>query len=288
MELKYQFDVCDGEGDLSAYRLLVLPDHVEITEPLQGKLQEHLRKGGILISSAFAGLNREKTGFALDEYGLTYEGPESHDPTFFTAKGGIGHDIPEMAIAIYNQGITMRAQEGSAILARLHKPYFNKGSWDWYHENMYTPPEMDAGRPALVRRGNIFHFSFPIFQGYCERATVAHRTLLRNCIESVLPDPLVRVENVPSFGQVTVTQRGKSRMVHILAYVPELPGQQQMIEEAILVKDIELGLRDDGHQVKEVYLAPRRKGVPFCVEDGYIRVRIPEIQGYQMVVFEFE
>ena len=59
-----------------------------------------------------------------------------------------------------------------------------------------------------------------------------------------------------------------------------------MIEEPIVIKDISLALRCDGHEVREVYLAPQRKAVPFSVDGGYAKVTIPEAQGYQMVVFE--
>ena len=77
-------------------------------------------------------------------------------------------------------------------------------------------------------------------------------------------------------------------MVHILTYVPELRGQQQMIEEAILVKDVELGLRNDGQEVREVYLAPQGESLPFRVQQGRVWISVPEVRGYQMVVFEFE
>jgi len=289
MELKQQFDVCDGEADLSRYKILILPDDVLVTEPLKHKLQEHLARGGVIISSAFAGLNPDKSAFALPEYGVAYEGPETHDPSFFTTESGVERDIPAMPITIYTPGIAMRAREGSKVLARLHKPYFNKGCWDWRHENMYMPPEMDSGRPALVQHGHICHFSFPIFKGYFEHAVVAYRTLLGNCIESVLPKPLVKVGNVPSFGQVTVTQQDTRRMVHILTYLPELRGQKlQMIEEPITVEGIGLALRNDGHKVKRVYLAPAREALAFHAEGDYIHVTVPKVRGYQIVVFEAE
>jgi len=287
IELKHQFDVCDGEGDLSGYRALILPDDVLVTDALKRKLQDHLARGGAVISSAFSGLNPEKSAFALAEYGVAYEGPEPYDPSFFVAEVGADRDIPRMPITIYTPGVAMRAQEGSTVLARLYKPYFNKGCWDWRHENMYMPPEMDSGRPALMRHGNLFHFSFPIFRGYFEHAVVAYRALLGNCLQSALPEPLVKVRNVPSFGQVTVTQRGASRMVHVLTYVPELRGQKlQLVEEPITVEEVELALRSDGLKVQGVYLAPEREALAFRVEGDYVRVTVPKVRGYQMVVFE--
>ena len=286
-ELKQQFDVCDGEGDLSGYRMIVLPDRVPVTSALEQKLREHLARGGALISSAWAGLDESGSKFALEEYGLTYEGPEPHDPSFFTAEAGVDAGLPEMPIAIYQPGICMRAVEGATVLARLHKPCFNAQSWDWRHENMYIPPEGDTGRPALVQSGRVFHFSFPIFRAYYKDAVVAYRTLLGNCIARALSGPMVRVSGVPSFGQVTVTRQNTRRMVHILTYIPELRGQKtQIIEEPIVVRDVTLDLRRDGQKVAKVYLAPSQQALPFQLKGDYVRVNVPEVEGYQMVVFE--
>jgi len=286
MELKQQFDVCDDEADLSAYAVLILPDDVALDERLKSKLEAHLARGGALISSASAGLDVGRSAFALPEHPATYEGPEPYDPSFFVAEPEVARDIPQMPVTIYTPGVALRAHEGATILARLYKPYFNKGVWDWRHENLYMPPEADSGRPALVQRGNFFHFSFPIFKGYFEHAVVAYRTLLRNCLERVLPKPLVRVGQAPSFVQATLTQRGRERMVHLLAYVPELRGAKlQIIEEPLIVEGLELALRNDGHKVQRVYLAPGREALAFHAEGDYTYVTVPKVQGYQMVVF---
>ena len=286
MELKYQFDVSDGESNLSKYKVIILPDDILIDKNLKQKLQKHLKNGGILISSAFAGLDMEKKKFALEEYKIIYGGDEVYDPTFFEARREVNRSLPKMLTTIYNPGITIKAKKGAKILAKLYQPYFNKGSWDWHHENLYIPPEKDTGRPALVQCGNIFHFSFPVFKGYFEDAVVAYKNLVKNCIERVFPKPLIKVSGLPSFGQITVTQKGKNRVVHLLTYIPELRGKMQIIEEPIVVRRVELVLRKDGQRIKNVYLAPSRNKLEFRFEADYIRVTIPEVNGYQMVVFE--
>jgi hypothetical protein len=195
--------------------------------------------------------------------------------------------LPKMLTTVYNPGIAMKARKGTTILAKLHKPYFNVKSWDWYHENLYTPPEKDTGRPALAQNGNIFHFSFPIFKGYFEHAVVAYKNLVHNCLEKVLPQPMVKVENFPSFGQVTVTRQDKRRMVHLLTYLPELRGRAiQIIEEPIKIVQVILSLRTEGQKISKVYLAPSRKKLEFKQDNNYVTVTVPEVNGYQLVVFE--
>jgi len=287
MELKYQFDVCDGDVDLSTYRVIILPDRVDLTEPLRRKLSEYLARGGAVISAASGGLDPDGVHFALAEAGAISDGPEPHVPAFFRARGAAARGIPDMLTTIYDQGIALRTSAGAEVLAELHKPYFNQGSWDWQHENVYIPPEADTGRPALIRVGDVFHFSFPVFGGYFRHAVQAYRTLLGNCIASVLPEPLVKVGGLLSFGQVTLTQKGRERIVHLLTYVPEQRGaEMQVVEDPISASDVEIAVRNDGAAVSHVFLAPQRTKLSFMREGGYTIVSVPRVTGYQMVVFE--
>jgi len=155
------------------------------------------------------------------------------------------------------------------------------------HWHRYAPPEKDTGRPALVQCGNLFHFSFPVFSGYFKDGVVAYKTLLGNCIKKVLPSPLVKSLNLPSFAQVTLMQRGKSKIVQILSYVPEMRGAgTQIIEEPICLKDVRVGLRKDGRKIGKAYIAPSGKSVKFEDDGQYIWADMPDVEGYQMVVFE--
>jgi len=288
LELKYQFDVSDGLMDISRYKVIILPDNVFLDKSLKKKLEQHLAKGGVLITSAFSGLDAgKKDVFALKEYKISFAGKEENDPSFFVANREIADGLPGRPVTIYQPGVAIKARKGAKVLCRLYKPYFNAGYWDMRHWHRYAPPEKDTGRPALVQCGNIFHFSFPVFSGYFRDAVVDYKTLLGNCIGRAFPSPLVRCENLPSFAQVTLMQRGKSRIVQVLSYVPEMRGAAtQIIEEPICLKDVRVGLRKDGRKPAKAYLAPSGKSLE--IEDGgqYTWTEIPEVKGYQMVVFE--
>lgn len=285
-ELNYQFDVVDEEQDFSQYKVMILPDEVMISDRLKKKLTVFLQNGGSIISSAFSGLDTNKEKFALSEYRINYEGTEQYNVSFFKALDEVGRDIPEMPNAIYEPGIAVTAQKDAKVLAKLYKPYFNKYEWDWYHENLYIPPEKEIERPVLTQFNNIFHFSFPLFGSYYKHAVVVYKYLLRNCLEKLLPNPIVKVDNFPSFGEVTVTQNENGRIVHLLTYLPELRGKAQMIEEPIAMRNVELSLRMDGQSINNVYLAPSCTQISFTTEDDYVKVYVPEVNGYQAVVFE--
>lgn len=285
-ELKCQFDVTDGQEDLSKYKIIVLADSTRVTTSLKPKLDEHLRRGGAIISSATAGMNEEGTAFALGDGGLVYEGPEPFNPVFLEALPPVAEGMPDMRVTAYQKGIAMRAGPGGEVLVRLWKPYSNLHAWDYEHETMYCPQEKDTGRPAVVRSGNVIHFSFPLFMGYLRDGVVPHRTLLANCLRLVLPNPMIEVTGFPSFGRVTVTAKGSQRLVHLLCYVPESRGSADMIEEPIAVSDIPVRLRTDGRNVNKVFLAPQGESLKFTKTDDHVGFTVPRVNGYQLVVVE--
>jgi hypothetical protein len=191
-----------------------------------------------------------------------------------------------MLTTIYTPGIAMTTKPGAVTLAELHLPYFNYEEWDLYHEQLYCPPEKDSGRPALVRCGVVFHFSFPVFRSYIQHAAVPYRQLVGKCLELALPKPLVRVANLPSFAQVTVGKSGKGRLVHLLLYVPELRGATQVVEDPILATNVRVSVRTDGTDYGHAYLAPSRESLSLERDGEYATAIVPEIRGYQLVVFE--
>ena len=285
-ELNCQFDLSGGGSDIGKYRVVVLAGDVTVDGELAPVLKQHLDRGGSIISSAYAGLDSGRGEFALSDYRIRFEGPEPHSYTFFRALPGVAQGMPEMLTTIYDSGIAMVPGEGAETLAELHRPYFNHLEWDGYHEQFYCPPQEDTGRPALVRCGNVFHFSFPIFRSYIRHAPVPYRTLVGNCLGLALADPMVKVENFPSFGQVTLGRQGDRRLVHLLLYMPELRGKSQVVEEPLLARDIRVSLRSDRGEISRCYLAPSGKELPLSRDDPYISVTVPETCGYQLVVFE--
>ena len=111
--------------------------------------------------------------------------------------------------------------------------------------------------------------------------------ILREVLSRLLPEPLLKTENLPSFGRVTVTVQSCRRMVHLLAYVPEMRGKHvEMIEEPCSVADAKIALRLDGLSPKKVYLAPEGKELPFTIKSNYISADVPVFKGYAMIVFE--
>lgn len=286
-ELKQQFDITDGSTAFSEYKVLVLPDSTSLTDEMLALVKTYLSNGGSVICSGYGGFDKDRTEFALAPESVVYQGKEPFNPIYFTAEPEISAGIPDMPTAIYMQAAAVRASENARVLANVIKPYDNFGTWDWNHEYFYTPPEKEIDRPAAMQVGNIIYVSFPIFAGYYSYAVPAHKTLLKNLLARLLPDPIVKVTGMPSFGQVTTAcSKQGDRLVHLLCYCPETRGMAQVIEEPVCLHNVEVELRKGDKNITRAYLAPSRESIPIMDKGKYLSVTIPEVSGYQPVVFE--
>lgn len=286
-ELKQQFDVVTELSDWSKYKVLVFPDDINFTEETTRRVREHIAKGKAVISTGSSGIEKGKKKFMLEkEWGVKYLGENAFDPAYFSVGKNFNKGLPDMPLSLYSSGIDIEPLPGTRVEANLIKPYYNRG-WDGEYAFYYNPPDKVTEKPALTINGKVAHFSHKIFTGYSQQAPVELRTVFSNVLNNLLPDPLIKYENLPSFSRVFVAEQPGRKMVHILSYVPEMRGSRtQMIEEPIELHNIKISLRNDGKSPKKVYLAPDKKSLPFKIVDGYVNVIIPVSKGYSLVVFE--
>lgn len=284
-ELKYTYDIVNESHDLSSYRVVILPDQVTVTPELRAKLEAHLARGGGIISSGRSGLNPEGTAFASSEWKMDYEGEDPWNSSYFRAADPAGiPDVPESPCGIYKQSILLQAREGATTIADYVEPYFNR-HWDGFHGYFYTPPNKEAGRPAIIRSGNVFQFCFQVFSAYMDYAYTTHKYVVRHCLEQLLSDPVVKCEQIPTTARVTVTAKEEKRMIHVKVSHPEPRGKFNIVEDRQTLSDAVVSLRRDIPPT-EVYLAPDRRSLPYEWADGYVRIPLPKVDGYAMVVVE--
>jgi len=168
-------------------------------------------------------------------------------------------------------------------IAAYYQPYFNR-EWDGFHGPFYTPPDRYAGWPAVLRSGNIFQVCFQLFTGYGEYAMPEHKYIVKYCLEQLIADPVIKCESIPSTARVTVTAKDGMEMIHIKTTYPELRIKYNVIEEHAVLHGGVVSIR--GEAAKAVYTAPDRKPLVYSVSDGYIRIELPAVEGYKMVVVE--
>lgn len=285
-ELKMQFDIVNTDADFSKYKLLILPDDVLLSPEAAKKIKAFIAFGKAVISTGFSGLDVEKKSFALEkEWGIKYIGECLFDPSFFQPMPQLKNNLPDIPLALYKRGIEIKADSGTEVAAVLIKPYFNR-EWDGVYSNYYVPPDKVTDLPLVTFNGGVAHIASPVFSAYHALASVELRTLFANVLSRVLPEPLLKVSGLPSFGKATVTTQPGRHMVHLINYVPELRGKSEIVEEPLFAKEIKISILIDGFIPKTAYLAPEKTFLELKYEENYASVVVPEICGYRLLVLE--
>jgi hypothetical protein len=285
-ELKMQFDNVTLASQWTKYDVLILPDEIEIDGQLAERLRAHLARGGAILSTGWSGLDADRTGFVLDAWGIDYRGEDSYDPAYVRFAPTFAQGMPDMPVTLYERGTAVVARPGTEVLATIVAPYYND-EWDGRHGYRYTPPDEDTGQPAVTLNGRVAHVSHPIFRTYATSGSLPMRQIVSNLLDTLLPQPLIRAPDAPSYSRITVTSQPGRRMVYVLSYLPESRGDGvNMIEEPIELHDVSVSLRLDGRVPKEAYLAPSREKLDLAIEGNYATVTIPRVPGWAVAVFE--
>jgi hypothetical protein len=283
-QLHHQFDTLDWDSDFARYKVVVLPDNHRLDEGRARKLRDYLGGGGSLLLSHESGLDPEGKKFALGEVGLAYQGLAPDKGEYFEALAALGDGLPSMVHFWYEQGSAVKALPGTDTLARIWKSYFDR-NYLHFSSHRQTAFEQATDRPAVAQHGKVIYISHPVFRIYARHSYAPHKLLVRNCLQRLLANPMIRTE-APSTAQITVMEQKGRRIVHVLHYAAERRTPDiDIIEDVIPLFNLKLALRAD-QRPRQVYLAPQRQSLKFDLANGYAEGVIPEVRGHQMVVFE--
>ncbi|MEO6436215.1 MAG: beta-galactosidase trimerization domain-containing protein, partial [Tepidisphaeraceae bacterium] len=288
-QLKHQFDLVDPQADFSGYELLILPDNTVLDEALLKRVKAFLKQGGKLLASGTSGLDESATHTLLPELGVAAHGMSEYQTTYIRFSRELSTDVPPSDHVMYERGVRVTAKAGAAggaTLAKVVEPYFDR-SWKHFSSHFQTPADRVSRFAAAVQRGNVGYISYPIFTAHALHGNAPYRLLVRNLLERLLPEPLLRVKG-PTSTETSVQRQGKRTIVHLLQYAPERRTERlDLIEDIVPIFDVPLSLKWNAPRApRKVYMAPDETPVAFEYLAGRVNLRVPEVRGHAMVVFE--
>jgi hypothetical protein len=174
---------------------------------------------------------------------------------------------------------------GSAkALAKVVEPYFDR-SWRHFSSHFQTPPDKPSRFAAAVQNGRAGYIAYPIFTAFGRHGSGPFRLLVRNLLDRLLPEPLLRVA-APTGTETSVTRQGRRTIVHLLHYSPERRAENlDLIEDVVPLFDFPMSLKLD-RAPRHVFTAPDETPVEFEYLAGRVNLRVPELRGHAMIVFE--
>lgn len=280
-ELRVNFDIVDTKADFAPYRVIVLPDSVLCTPALAEKLEAYVFGGGSLLASHKSGLE-ESGAFGSAIFGVKAIGDAPFSPDFFVPGGGIGVGLPDTGHVMYQKGMEVEPLHGSEVLARVQTPYFNR-NWRHFCSHAHTPSEGKEGYPAAVKNSRVIYLAHPVFAQYHDCAPLWVKTMVKDALNQLLPDPVLEVDG-PSCLITTLTHQPEEGryVVHLLGYTPERRGTRfDIIEDVLPIFDITIRARVTG--VTAARLVPGGELLPLATENGVVTVTLPRLDGHAMI-----
>ncbi|HEV2292875.1 MAG TPA: alpha-amylase family protein [Tepidisphaeraceae bacterium] len=283
-QLKHQFDLVDVGGSLDGYELLILPDAVELDDALLRKVRAFLKDGGRILASGTSGLSTDARQLLLGELGVRPHGMSPFTTTYIRFAKPIALDVPPSDHVMYERCVRVTPAKGTGTVARVVEPYFER-TWDHFSSHFQTPAERLTRYAAATLNGQAAYIAAPIFGAYARHGSIPYRLLVRNLLDKLLPDPLLRVA-APAATEATVMRQNHRTIVHLLHYSPERRTEKlDLIEDVIPLFDLPLSLRTM-RPPQRVYVAPQQTPLEFEHLAGRVNLRVPEVRGHVMIVFE--
>jgi hypothetical protein len=107
--------------------------------------------------------------------------------------------------------------------------------------------------------------------------------LLGNCIDLLLPEPLIRDEG-PSKLETTVVRKGDSLVVHLLSFNPERRADGlDIVEDPLPIVDMPIAVKTD-KEPRRVFLAPNERNLLFEYRNGYVHTKVTVLDGHALLV----
>jgi hypothetical protein len=254
-----------------------------VGEDLAAKLSGYVARGGKLLLSYRAGLDPSGMRFAIPEAGVRLVGEAPYSPDFLAPGSLAGPDLPDTEHVMYQRGLQVEALPGATVLSQAITPYFNR-TYRHFCSHRQTPSNGEIGYPGIVQKGTILYFAHPVFTQYNDNAPDWAKKLVRNAVNILLPEPLLR-HTGPSTLQATVAEQASQRrqIVHLLHYIPERRGQAfDTIEDVIPLYDVTVSLRVS-RAIRRVTPVPQGQPLAFDTVNGRVEFIVPRVLGHQMV-----
>ena len=284
LEGHYLYNIIDADEDFSKYKLLILPDNINLRGRFAQKISEYLSGGGKLLLTGRSGLG-DNGDFAVDA-GIHFAGACEYQPSYMK---------PEYEI--YPNGITSYVMYGRSYNITLDEnfkgevcfnridPYFNRTA-EHFCSHRHTPYDKKKSSPIATVTDSIGYIGFEIFREYAEYGSVHLKYAVLDVIEKLIGDSKTLSTSLPSAGVVSLMKRDTTLVNQIAYVVPKLRGKNtEIIEDIPTVLDTKVTVRAD-RKPERVYLAPSMEQLDFTYEDGKISYTVPKFECSTLVVIE--
>ena len=287
LEGRFTFDMLDLESDFSPYRLLILPDVIEVSPELRTKVAAFAGNGGRVLLSGRSGIDPAK-GFVFD-VGAEWQGPSPYkEGDYLLPARHLRASFVDDPLFMYEVAERIQAKPGHS-LGDIYDPYFDRSARH-FSGHVNTPSQPDpSGFDAGSEKGAFVYMAHPLFTAYKRIGAVAMLEIAENVVAHALGRRRMIETTLPRAGRATIRRqaRHKRDVLHLLYATPALRGSirgdnVQPIQDLTSLTDIGVSVEMD-KKVRGVRLIPNGEPLEFRTGKGRVEFTVPHCRGHQMV-----
>ena len=288
LEAKYLFTFIDKYVSLDGFKLLVIPEGINVAdEELIEKIKAFVAGGGKILATGSSG----KTANALFYLGCEWLGASEYNPAYLSTVYNATGLSPTSYVFLKQMYKTRLTDENATVLGYGKGTFFNR-SPEHFCSHRHTPYTMEEGTPGIVIGKDGAYIAFDIFSEYADVGCYSAKEAVVRVIDALLGEEKTLITNLPSCGVVTLNEQEKdSRLVlHALYASPIKRGADQralqVIEELLPVYDTEFTVKTK-KAVKSVVLVPENREIPFEQNGEKLSFKLDKLVCHQIVVINY-
>ena len=274
----YLYNFIDADEDFSKYKLIILPDKVEVDEHIKSKLNEAIKNGTKILASGKSGLMKGE--FAFD-FGCKYLDENEFNPTYIKPKFPL-KSFGNSSYVIYSEGHKIELTDGMELAVR-ENPYFNR-TVEHFCSHLHAPSDKRNAGCGIAEGKDGIYIAWELFNEYAEKGSTVSKEIVCAMIDKLI-DKTVQT-NLPCQGVMTLTKQSDRKIVHLLYATAAKRGDIEVIEDILPVYDTDVKVKSD-IEPKRVYLAPQNEDIEFSFKDGFVEFTVNKFECHQMVVIEY-
>ncbi len=272
------YNFIDESADLSAYKLLILPDVAGCSDEIIEKIKVFAQNGGKIIAT---GESIIKDGKFFLDFGAEYKGKNEFNPTYFVPAFETVNGTTEYVMRCdFNK---FKATEGQ-VVAYMQNPYFNR-TLEQFCSHMHTPNNPDEVFQGAVINKNIAYVGWDIFTAYANHGHLCFKELFTHIVKAMLGDEASVSVNMPDRGVMTYTRQEKENrnIIHLLFAHTTVRGKHtEVIEDTVPLYNIKCSVKCQ-QRPASIKLVPSGESLDFDFADGRASFTVPKVDIHAMI-----
>ena len=275
LEEKILFDVIDVSDISDRYKVIILPDTVELDDNSYGALRRYVDSGGKLLASGRSGLYNGRFAFDL---GAKFVGRDELQPAYFVPRYQAGR-FKDEPLVIYEASYA--AESTGSVLSDKLLPYFNRTE-EHFCSHMQTPCDYSRRYVGITEGAHGIWIGAEIFTDYAKSGSMNDKQLVAPLLDRLLGGRTVTT-NLPSQAKVSLLETEEGTVMHaFFANTIKRGSGVEVIEDIVPLERIKVSL-NLGREAHKVTLLPQNVDIPYENGNGTVAFTIPEMKIHQAV-----